>query len=72
MTEPAQRCHNCKYSRTYQVYDPVLQVVLQSLSTPFPTLSAMSTITKCHFQGAPQRVNAETDWCDKWSQKKDT
>jgi hypothetical protein len=51
MNEP-QRCHNCLYSRTYEVVDPILITVRK--------------ITKCHLQGKPEAVNSKLDWCYRW------
>jgi|LakMenE18May11ns_1017448.scaffolds.fasta_scaffold9712914_3 hypothetical protein len=59
MNEP-QRCHNCLYSRTYEVVD----IVLEKLESAFKT---QSTITKCHLQGKPEIVNSKLDWCYQWN-----
>jgi hypothetical protein len=62
-------CGTCKYSRTMEVYDPVVD----SMKYKFPSVPQSEiehlirhNITKCHLQGAPQKVHPEEDWCFKW------
>ena len=65
-------CGSCKYSRTYEIYDPVVD----SMKDKFHSMPEIDierlvwyNITKCYFQGAPQKVNANKDWCYRWEEK---
>ena len=64
--EESQRCCNCLYSRTYEVIDVVSDELLNKYKEQL-SLPEKNTITKCHFQGAPQRVNPKSDWCYQWN-----
>ena len=80
INEP-QRCHNCLYSRTYEVVDPVappLFSIETKTAKVFATtdinlvkndwaFKTQSTITKCHLQGKPEIVNSKLDWCYQWN-----
>ena len=66
-------CGTCKYSRTEEIYDPVVD----SMKDKFRSMPGIDVeglirynITKCYFQGAPQKVDANKDWCYQWEEKK--
>ena len=74
MTEN-KTCGTCKFSRTEKVYDPVTGAMYQSMNRTFEIMEEFdeetfyySNLTKCHLQGAPQKVNPDKDWCYKWEE----
>jgi hypothetical protein len=72
MTENETRiCGTCEYSRTKEVYDPIVDSV-KSMFNSMPGIDVEKLIrydiTKCHFQGPPQMVSAN-DWCYRWEPK---
>jgi hypothetical protein len=71
MTENEIRiCGTCEYSRTKEVYDPIVGGVksMTEIDVEKLTFPIRYDITKCHFQGPPQMVNAN-DWCYRWEPK---
>jgi len=62
-------CGTCEYSRTVEVYDPVVGAMKNKFS-PMPGINVEKlirhNITKCYIQGPPQKVNPDEDWCYQW------
>lgn len=54
-------CASCIYSRSKKVIDPILSTV--HIPDGVKGLGSERIETKCHIQGKPQVVNADTDWC---------
>jgi hypothetical protein len=63
-------CATCEYSRTEEIYDPVIGSMKDTYLLSMPEIDieklASSEITKCYIQGAPQKVNKNEDWCYSW------
>ena len=68
------KCETCFYSKKTKVFDPVIA----SMSGSSPNtkemmekigISSTSEITKCHYGGKPEVVNASEDWCYQWRKK---
>ena len=64
MTE-SRKCKNCYYSETIEVFNPVLSVFSKEVLEEF-RLTQIKTLTKCHYAGKPQFVDADRDWCHQW------
>lgn len=54
-------CANCVYSHSTRVIDPVPPSV--RIPKELQGAECERVETKCHIQGKPRVVNAETDWC---------
>ena len=61
-------CETCRFSVTTDCVDPVTLEALKG----FPGISdrmIRSKLTRCHLQGAPQKVHPTKDWCYQWEAK---
>jgi hypothetical protein len=68
------KCETCFFSKTTKVFDPVVASI--AYDSPYAKemmekvgLSSTSEITKCHYAGKPQVVDASGDWCYQWKKK---
>lgn len=62
MTEN-KTCGTCKFSRTEKFYyNPISPELLAKM------VDGCFITTKCHIQGAPQKVKADKDWCYEWEE----
>lgn len=68
------KCETCFYSKKTKVFDPVVASIEYSSPTYKKMLekvglSPTQEITKCHYAGKPQVVDASEDWCYQWRKK---
>jgi hypothetical protein len=64
-------CETCKFSRTQEIYDPIVD----SMKYKFNSVPGIDVeklirynITICPLQGPPKKVKSN-DWCYKWEEK---
>lgn len=68
------KCETCFVSKTTKVFDPVVASIAYGSPDAKEMmekigLSGTTEITKCHYVGKPQIVDASKDWCYQWKMK---